>query len=66
MLIIVNDPLATLVDRHTGLATILRTTVSRGGIRVATGESRTRAGAESLVVADVRGVTSLSMSVDVN
>ena len=40
--------------------------VWRGCIRFATGDSRTRAGAESLVVADVRGVTSISMSVDVN
>ena len=56
--------LATLVDRRTGLATILGTTVSSGGTRFATGDSRTRAGTESLVVADVRGVTSLSKSVD--
>ena len=58
--------MATLVDRLTGLATIIGTTVSRGGIRFATGDSTTRAGAESLVVADVTGVASLSMSVDVN
>ena len=55
--------LATLVDRRTGLATIVGTTISRGGLRFATGDSRTRAGAESLVVADVRCLTSLSMSV---
>ena len=33
------------------------------GLRFAAGDSGTRAGAESFVVADVRGVTSLSLSV---
>ena len=46
------------------LATILGTTVSSGGIRFANGDSRTHTGAESLVVTDVRGVTSLSTSVE--
>ena len=57
--------LVTLVDRRTGFSTILGTTVSRGGIRFAAGDSGTRTGAESLVVADVRGVTYISLSVDV-